>query len=450
MKLHRNDFTILLGLTIPLVLSGLMESAIPFISGVFLAQLGPLAFAAGSLTAWFFATLMVIIWGVFTSISTLIARYYGADNTHAVSWVLRDSLLLATFLVVPVTVLVWNFAPVLKLFGQSPEVVAMAVPYLHGLAWGLFPDFISLVLIQFVIGLGHTRVNLVFTLGWVPVSVLCIYILIFGKWGFPPLGIAGLGLGMSVSYWLVMFALGLYIVSGQRYRAYLNELNIFSAPKYLKELLTVGIPAGMMFFIEVSFFFTMSLIMGHYGLQQLAANQITMQYLGFFAPLVFSTAQAITIRMGHELGAGYPQIAHRAAYAGILLALGLVLMMAVLEWFAPMTLIRLDFNPMQMTQGGIIDLAIVFFAIAAWFQLGESVRIALFGALRALKDTQFPVLSSLIAFWGVAIPLGYVFAQWGAMGAMGYWVALALSTLPNMALLYWRYRRLITGCILQH
>lgn len=119
MFFKKGDFKILIGLAIPLLLSGAIESSLGFTSNVFLAHLGPLALGAGSLIVWFFATLMVIIWGIFTAVSILIANYHGANNNEAIGLVLRDSIILAILLTIPTALLIYHLSPVLIDLGKN-------------------------------------------------------------------------------------------------------------------------------------------------------------------------------------------------------------------------------------------------------------------------------------------------------------------------------------------
>src|SRR3990167_6736801 len=150
MKLQ--DIKLLLLLAIPLMLSGLTASSVGFFSNIFLAHLGHNLLAAGALVNWFFATLMVILWGILSAVSVLVANKSGAKDKKGIALVLRDGLWLAILFSIPGTLLVWYMAPLLLLLGQSPALVALAIPYLHGLAWGIVADFVGLVLIQFLVG----------------------------------------------------------------------------------------------------------------------------------------------------------------------------------------------------------------------------------------------------------------------------------------------------------
>lgn len=113
---------------------------------------------------------------------------------------------------------------------------------------------------------------------------------------------------------------------------------------------------------------------------------------------------------------------------------------ACIEWFYPHLLIDLDFNPNQVHNTLMINMAIQFLAIAAIFQLAESIRIPLFGALRALKTTKFTLFTSFIGFWCIGILCGTIFQHYFDIGAHSYWWWLSLGAIFNALLLYWRYR----------
>lgn len=436
----KEDFTPLLRLTIPLVLTGIMQSSMNFFENIFLAHLGSQALAAGALVSWFFATLIVIIFGTFSSVNILISHKHGANDIAGISHVLRDGLTLAIFFVIPTFLLVWNMAPLFLWVGQSPGLVVLATSYLHALAWGLFPKFIFIVLMETLLGLGHARVITVFTMLTIPLYIFFSYVLIFGKFGFPMLQVAGAGWGMTIGDWLAAFFLCLYVLLRKEYQCYLTSIFTITKPFYLWEIIHLGVPMGMMYCVEVGFFFAMTLLMGLIGVHSLAANQLTMQYLGPLMGTIFSIAQAMTIRMGHQLGGKHNLSAERAAYAGILLCGVYMSMIAAVYWLFPEFLIAVDFNVHVPANFETVQLAKKFMYIAALFQILEAIRIALFGALRGLKDTRFTLLTSIISFWCIALPIGYGLSIYLQLGGVGFWWGMVLGVVCNVALLYKRFR----------
>lgn len=430
---------IIITLAIPLIASGLVEAAVGFFSTLFLAHLGPQELAAGALVNWLFVTLLVLMWGLLTAVSVMVAQRYGAGDTKGIATVLLDSVLFCIVLTIPTFVLIWNADTVLLYFGQKPTTVLLAKDYLRALAFGIFPDFIFLVLQQFLIGLGHVRANMFFTFIWVPINIAANYILMFGKWGIPSLGMAGIGWGTSFSFWFMSFLITAYLLSQKDYKKYLpfkKHLKLFST---WGELLKVGVPMGAMFTVEIAFFFTLSLVMGNIGIADLAANQIVMQYVALFGMLIFCTAQAITVRVGHSLGAGDATSVSLANYSGILVSVLFTILVGACYWFIPNILIDLDLDPTLTKNHEIISLAKQFFVVAAIFELLEAIRFSYFGSLRGLSDTTFTLLVSIIMFWGVALPAGYFLSKWTVTPGLGYWWGLVIGAVFGILLLIWRF-----------
>ncbi|MDR3477262.1 MAG: MATE family efflux transporter [Gammaproteobacteria bacterium] len=444
-KLSVNEISVLITLAIPLILTGFIEASVGFFTTLFLAHLGSRELAAGAVVQWIFFTMMVVLWGTLCAVSILIAQKHGEKDDRGVSKILRDGLVLGIVLFFPAFLLLRNIAPVLALAGQDAATIALAVDYMNGLSWGLLPDFIGLVLMQFLIGLGHTRTNMFFTLIWVPLNIFCNYGLIFGEFGFPALGMAGIGWGTTLAYWILAVFLACYLLWDKSYRRYFEGVFIFAKPRFLAELCQIGVPMGAMYCIEIAFFLTLTLLMGRLGSDILAANQITMQYLGEASVATFAIAQAITVRMGHMIGAGKIHLAERAVYIGVVISIVFMVFVGGIYCISPTKLIELDLSLDQANNSNIISYAIQFFSVAALFQLLEAIRITLFGALRGLKDTRFTLLSSVISFWVVSLPIGYVMAINLHMGGMGLWWGAVIGAVVGVVLLALRFHYKMKG-----
>ena len=435
----KKDFYPLLHIATPLMLDRIAQSSIGFFETIFLAHLGPKVLAAGALVSWLFGTLVVILFGTLSSINILVAEKYGAKDHEGIAFVIRDGLVLAVLLMVPTSFLVWYAPYLFTLLGQDPSIAPLAAAYLHPLAWAMPPTFLMMVFLEFLVGLGHTRVIMVFTLLSVPLTILFSYLLIFGKWGLPYLQIAGAGWGILIGNTITAIALIIFVLSHNVYKNYFTHCFNFNKPSFVWELLRVGVPMGFMYCLEVGFFFTMMLIMGSINIPSLAANQIVFQYFGTLMCVAFAIAQAITVRMGHEIGAKNINAAKRASDAGNMIIISLMLLGAVCYWCFPTMLISVDLNIHDVKNDEIIRYAIPFFAIAAVYQIFEATRISLFGALRALRDTNFTVLTSAICFWGIALPLGYFLAIKCHVGGAGLWWGMVAGGAVSAVLLYQRF-----------
>ena len=440
MLLSKKNFYPLLMLAIPLAMTGLLQSGVFFFETVFLARLGPEVLAAGSLVSWLVVTIAVILFGTLSSINILVAYKHGARDAEGIAEIVRDGLKLALLLALPISILYWNISPLLLLFGQSPAIVLLAKSYLHAIAFGILPNVITIALLEVIIGLGHARIVLVASLFSVALTIFFSFSLIFGKFGMPALGIAGAGWGITVSYWITALFLFWHVLTSNQYKRFFQHLFMSNKVSHVMELLRIGLPMGIMYSVEVGFFFAITLIIGTFDGQLLAANQIALQYMGTLMSVIFSIAQAITVRMGHLLGASDTRAAKHAGIAGMWISALLMMITAICYWLFPTALISIDFDIHIPGNAGLIKDATQFLAVAAVFQIVESVRIALFGALRGLKETRFPLLVSIISFWGIALPIGYILATRWHLGGPGLWWGMVLGASFSIVLLWYRFK----------
>lgn len=440
MKLLKDNVYPLLRLTIPLALTGFIQSAIWFFETIFLSHLGPDTLAAGSLVSWLFGTIFVILFGTLSSINILVAHKHGAKDKQGILLVVRDGFWLAILIAIPTFLLFWNMSPLFLLFGQSPAIVSLAKTYLHAMAWGILPSVTIMAFLEVIIGLGHARLILVFNILSVSLNIFFSFAFIFGKFGLPALGIAGAGWGLTVSNWISILVISGYTLTSKDYKHYFRLLLTPTRQSYLVELIQVGAPIGLMYCVEVGFFFALTLIMGSFGSLILAANQVALQYLGLLMAIIFSTAQAITVRMGHLLGAGDKASAERTAYVGIFISTILMLIIALFYWYFPTWLISIDFDTNKPENVDIVYLAKQFLMVSALFQIIEAIRISLFGTLRALKDTRFTLLISILSFWGIALPIGYLLATYFELHGIGLWWGMVLGAMCSVLLLFWRFK----------
>lgn len=432
----------LLRLMLPLAITGIAQSGAYFFENIFLAKLGPETLAAGGLVAWLLATLTVVIFGILSSLNILISLEFGAKNFSKISAILRDGLGLSIVLSIPLSFLVYHAGKIFSLLGQSPEIILLSNDYLHAAAWSLLPNTIMIVLIEFIIGIGHGKTTMFAWLFSVILNILTSYTLIFGKFGFPMLGIAGAGWGMTISYTLTSMTLALYILFQARYKQYLKHFTLTNLSQHTLALLQLGLPMGLMFSAEIAFFLVLNLMIGTYGYIQLSANQIVLQYASIFMQMFFTVAQALTVRMGHLIGENKLPFAYKTASLGIYLSAITMLIIATFLIFFPDFFIAADFDLNDPRNGRVIHYARSLLALSALFQIFEAVRITLFGALRALKDTRFTFIASLISFWGISFPVGYGLSHFEKLDALGYWWGMAIGASISVLILTLRLRKL--------
>ena len=215
---------------------------------------------------------------------------------------------------------------------------------------------------------------------------LCIfsYAFIFGAFGFPAL-VSRCGLGYDHQFLIIAIVTSVCLTYKDYKHYFRSIINKITSIYGINESGFLMVPC----IVFETGFSCINISMGSLGHQLLAANQIVMQYLCILMSVIFSIAQAITVRMGHLLGAKDITLAKHAAYTGTLISVIFMGIIAIAFWVCPSLLIAVDIDIHNPINVNIINEIKILFAVSALFQIIEATRISLFGALRALKDTRF-------------------------------------------------------------
>lgn len=436
------SFKSTLVLALPILFSHMIEGLYPFINTLMAARLGQEALAAAGLVGAIFIALMGFGWGIVTSIGILSAHHLGAKQPEKTGIILKAGMWLSVFYCLPVMVVFWNIEPVLVALGQDPEVVPLASAYFKGLAFGVVADVAKFGIFQYMAAYGNPRFAVIVHLVSLPILIALNAALIWGIGPFPELGMFGLGLGTAITYWFAFALMLIYVHVKAPFKLALKQHEkLKSYVKVLKEQIKLGAPIGMMFAIEITLFAFVAILMGRIGTETLAAHQIAMQMLGVTILMAFGFAEAVTILVGKAAGSDNLPLAKEVALVGIGISLVLMVMVAIAYWAMPQTIIGFDLDLTDPLNEEVIAFAIGFLSLCALFQIFDGARIVTSGALRGLKDSQYPMWVAAVSFWMVGLPLGYWLAFTLDWGGMGLWVGLILAVLVSLLLQAWRLRR---------
>jgi MATE family multidrug resistance protein len=433
-------------LSLPLIGSWLIYSLSTFIGTAMIGHLSEDALAASVLTNTLWLVISVFFFGIFNSISVLVSRQYGARNMTAISEIMSQAFLLGALICIPIGLALMSVPMVLTLTSQSPEVLTLAITYAHSLLWSV-PGTIALIIFEhFFNGIGKTKISLFISLIEVPIEVFLIYIFVFGKLGLPAYGIAGVGYGLAVSFTLTTIALVLYSCTAKFLKPYMlfNRIGVFHK-QYFAELIQIGLPVGIMYVIEVGAFCTATIMMARFSTVVLAAHQIVFQYLGFILNAAFAIAQAVSIRIGQNIGKQQYSEVRYSSYAGIGLVFVAMLIMSLLYLFAPQWLLSIDINIHAPENQPLVKEAALLMIVLAFYQIFDGIRIVCAGALRGLKDTRAAMYNSIISFWLIGITCAYFFAFVMEWHGVGIWLGMCAGVIAGTIMLGVRLGRKLNG-----
>lgn len=430
----------LLILAFPMIISTACDGIMTFTDRFFLAKLGPEQMNAAMGGAVTFQMLIFFFMGLTGYSTALVAQYFGAGERFNSSRAAFQAILI-TLLAWPVTVAA---KPLAISFYHLVELPASQldyqVEYLNILVWGGLFGMLRYTLGCYFTGIGKTKVVMVATLAAMLVNVVLDYVLIYGKLGVAPMGIRGAAYatisGAAVAVVILIVA---YFSRVNRDLFGVMHSFRFSWP-IMKKLLRFGYPAGLEFFLNFLAFFAMISLFHSQGDVVATASTIMFNWdLVSFIPLL-GIEVAVTSLVGRYMGAGRPQVAHRAALSGIRTGVFYSVVILFMFVLVPETLVRV-FEPATIT--GVFEesvpLAVSMIRIAALYVLVEAVLVALVGALRGAGDTFFTMVASVLAHWSF-VPLLWVSFNVFHVSVVTAWFLLVIFFLLFSLIFYLRFK----------
>ena len=422
----RREIPVLVAVAMPLAVAQLAQHAMGFVDTVMAGRLGPEALAGIALGSVSFFFVAIVISSMLFAVGPLVAQATGARRPEDAVRVLRQGLLWAAVLTPPSMAALWAMPALLRVLGQDPVAVELASGYLRNVAWSMGPFLAFTALRAYLEGQGHTRPLMYVAFVGVALNVVANQAFMFGRWGFPALGLAGTGVATSLVYATMAVLAFAYV--GWRYRAPAAlggrwRWDVATAV----EVLRLGWPISVTVGFESGLFAVSAMLMGRIGAAELAGHQIAIQTasLTFMIPLALGVATSA--RVGHAVGRGDPLGARAAGAVGIGLALLTMVATALLYRFAPRVVVALYLDVGDPANAVVVGHAVVFLGIAAVFQLFDGLQVGAIGALRGLKDTKAPMWITLVSYWVVGIGGGVALAFGAGMGGVGLWWGLVLG-----------------------
>lgn len=376
--------------------------------------------------------------GILMAATPLVAHLVGANKEQYSSRTLHQGLIIVICLSLLTIFVLHNCNPILIWMGVEPKLTALTNEYLAAISWG-FPALLLYQLIRsYVEGFGKTQPAMKISILGLLCNIPLNYVLIYGELGFPELGGVGCGWASAIVMWLMFFSALIYLIKSPTFKQ-INPLANWSLPQAsaLKAFLKLGLPIGVALLIEVSMFSVIALLLADLGEVMISSHQITLSFTGMIFMLPLSISLALTIRVGHQLGANLPKEARYSAMSGLIITLSTALFSSTL-----MAIFATPIAALYTTELNIIQIASSLIMVAALFQFSDAIQITCSGALRGYKDTLMPLLLVFIAYWLIGLPSGYILGKTDLivtpMGPKGFWIGLLIGLTIGAILLLFR------------
>ena len=434
-----------LSLAYPIMLSHLGQMTVQVADNMMVGHLGKEPLAGSSFANSIFVIFLVMGIGMSYAITPMTAQADGKKNIKKLTEILKHGFLVNFIYGTLLTIALLSTTDLLWYFNQPEIVVELAIPYLGIISLSLIPFMAYQAFRQFAEGLGYTKQSMYITIVGNIVNIILNYILIFGKLGVEPMGLYGAGLATMISRVLMAIMMISFVYFNHRFAIYWENFKIgFFSTKLIKEILKLGFPMSFQFIFEVSTFSLAAIMIGWLGTGPLAAHQIAINMASISYMIALGISSAATIRVGNQLGQKDYKTLRNAALTCYVMAIMFMSMTAVFFILARNSLPLLYINDPE-----VIAQAAILLIIAGLFQLSDGIQVIGLGALRGMSDVKIPTLITLISYWLIGLPLGYVFGFPMGMGALGVWYGLLAGLSIAAVLLFIRFnnltRKLIHG-----
>ena len=435
---RREDLRATFRLAGPVVVIQVGMMLMGVVDTIMVGHVSAVALAAVALGNLYFFALGVFGMGTLMVLDPVVAQAVGARDDPAVARGIQRGVLIALLIGVPATLLLLPAERFMTVASQPPEVIPYAAAYAVRMAPGVLPFFFFIVLRQSLQSM-HLTAPIMISIGVANLANAGInWVLIFGHFGFPAMGVVGAAWATTLSRWLLLLLLlGL---TWRTLRPYLlpirPEIRLW-AP--LSRMLRLGIPIGCQYTLEFGAFAFVALMMGWLGTREMAGHQVAINLasLTFMVPL--GVADAASILVGHAVGRGDLLGTRGAARAALLCGIGFMSCTAVAFLSIPGTFARL-----YTDDASVLTLAMTLIPLAGVFQVFDGTQTVAGGILRGLGETKVAMLVNLVGYWFFGLPVSYLLGFVVGLGPGGLWYGLVLGLAAVAMTLLARVRMALT------
>lgn len=412
---------------------------------IIVGRLGSNELAAVGLAGDWFWVLLLIGMGVISIVGVIAAQNLGAGNRQGVIEAGEQGIIAATVTAIPVMLCVWYLGPVLGLAKLDPEVVQLITGYSKVLTGAVLPALWFVVLRNYITALSKSAAIGWITVGALGLNVVLNYTFVYGKFGFPAMGVIGAGVGTTMVNWLMTGALIIHVLNSKQFEEYRprivpRQLN----RELLREIFELGIPISITQFLNGAMFTVAAVVVGIIGAATLAAQQIIYSVIYLALSASAALGESVRVRVAYGIGLRSVDASQQSANISFLLAGLTTFLAALVLWVIPDTLVGIFLDISNPDNETVLRISVGLSAYAGLFILLDGMLIVVANAIRGLRDTKSPLWISMAGYWFVGLGSGVWLCFQKGYGADGLWWGLVAGVLFSNMLMYWRFVNRLT------
>ena len=444
---YTKEFSYNIKLAYPVILGMLGHTLISIVDNIMVGNLGSTELAAVSLGGSFVFIGMSLGIGFSTAITPLVSMADAEKNDKKIRSVFHHGLLSCVILGVFVFILIVLAKPIMYIMHQPKEVIDLASPYIDWVAFSLIPVIIFQGYKQFADGLSRTKYSMYAIFMANIIHIIINYVLIYGVWIFPKLGIIGAALGTVISRILMVVFMHYIMKNNTQLNPYFKNFSFREIKKtMLKKIASLGIPSAMQMLFEVALFTAAIWLCGSIGKTSQAANQIALTLATTTFMFAMGLSVAATIRVGNNKGLmDYKNliiVARSVFLLAIILETFFGLLFVILHNFLPHLFLNMENINQAIENKEVIIIASKLLLVAAVFQISDGIQVVVLGALRGLQDVKVPMYITFVAYWVVGFPISFFLGKYTELKSVGVWIGLLAGLSTAALFLYLRFHKL--------
>lgn len=452
---YTKEFSYNLRLAYPVILGMLGHTLIGIVDNFMVGNLGSTELAAVSLGNSFIFIGMSLGIGFSTAITPLIAEADAEKNNKKIRTTFHHGLLLCFILGITVFILIVLSKPLMNLMDQPEAVVKLAAPYIDWVAFSLIPVIIFQGYKQFADGLSQTKYSMYAIYLANVVHIFFNYVLIYGVWGFPKLGILGAALGTVISRIMMVVFMHYIMKYNVVFKMHFKNFSFKEIRKsILMKIINLGFPSAMQMLFEVTLFTAAIWLSGSLGKNSQAANQIAliMASTTFMFAMGFSVTAMIRLSFlkGSKDFKGLIITARSIFLLTIIFETFFGIIFVIFHNYLPHLFLNMSDPTQVLDNKEIIIIASKLLLVAAVFQISDGIQVVVLGALRGLQDVKVPMYITFVAYWLVGFPVSYYLGRHTNLGATGIWIGLLAGLTSAALFLYIRFAGLTKKLALEN
>jgi MATE family multidrug resistance protein len=455
LALYKKEFSTNIRLAYPVILGMLGHTLIGVIDNIMVGRLGATQLAAVSLANSFVFIAMSAGIGFSTAITPIVAQGDAAKDIKTVRSAFHHGLFLCTLIGLFLFGVVSLGTPLMHLMRQPDEVIALAKPFIGWVGFSLLPMVIFQGYKQFADGLSLTKYAMYAVIFSNVIHVGINYVLIYGIWFFPKMGMMGAAIGTVISRIAMLIFMHYALSRNAQLKQYFSDFSFNEIKKsMLKKIVALGLPSSMQMLFEVALFTAAVWLSGFLGKTNQAANQIALSLASMTFMFAMGLSVAAMVRVGNQKGlkdyVNLRIVARSIFLLAIIVEIVFALLFISLHNYLPHWFVNADDAIQLKDNTEVIKIASTLLIVAAVFQISDGIQVVVLGALRGLQDVKIPTVITFIAYWVIGFPISFYLGLYTPLKATGIWIGLLAGLTAAALFLYLRFNYLTRQYIIEN